>query len=155
MNLHHHPAAFTSLQEAFDPVANAEYAARFLASLHAASRSDDWMEAVGFYHSHSPDEATSYRARVQAVMAMLAVPALPSFLPVWTASQGRASRVVASALATRPTRPPTSGTRPEDWMRLAAATPRQGWRLTTADALSSDRALALAQVLDHLAGVAR
>ncbi len=32
INLRHHPAAFASLEEAFEPLANARYAARFLAA---------------------------------------------------------------------------------------------------------------------------
>jgi hypothetical protein len=64
VNLHHHPRAFASLEEAFDPVSNARYAAQFLTQLHAAR--GDWMVAAGHYHSHTPDLAQAYRARVQA-----------------------------------------------------------------------------------------
>lgn len=64
VNLHHHPRAFASLEEAFDPEANARYAARFLTELHAAR--PDWMVAAGHYHSHTPELAQGYRARVQA-----------------------------------------------------------------------------------------
>jgi hypothetical protein len=63
VNLHHHPRAFTSLEEAFDPWANARYAARFLTELHAAR--PDWMVAAGHYHSHTPDLAEAYRGRVR------------------------------------------------------------------------------------------
>ncbi|HTI81121.1 MAG TPA: hypothetical protein VL614_11800, partial [Acetobacteraceae bacterium] len=34
INLHSHPTAFSDLEQAFDPVANAQYAAKFLSSLH-------------------------------------------------------------------------------------------------------------------------
>lgn len=64
VNLHHHPRAFASLEEAFDPVSNARYAAQFLTQLHAAR--NDWMTAAGHYHSHTPDLAQAYRGRVQA-----------------------------------------------------------------------------------------
>lgn len=64
VNLHHHPRAFPSLEEAFDPGANARYAARFLTELHAAR--PDWMVAAGHYHSHTPELAEAYRARVRA-----------------------------------------------------------------------------------------
>lgn len=64
VNLHHHPRAFASLDEAFDPVSNARYAAQFLTQLHAAR--GDWMTAAGHYHSHTPELAQAYRARVQA-----------------------------------------------------------------------------------------
>lgn len=74
VNLHHHPRAFASLEEAFDPVSNARYAAQFLTQLHAAR--GDWMVAAGHYHSHTPDLAQAYRARVQAA---------------WPAAQARAA----------------------------------------------------------------
>ncbi|MEI6161260.1 MAG: transglycosylase SLT domain-containing protein [Roseococcus sp.] len=64
VNLHHHPRAFASLEEAFDPVSNARYAAQFLTQLQAAR--NDWITAAGHYHSHTPELAQAYRARVQA-----------------------------------------------------------------------------------------
>lgn len=63
-----HPGAFRSLDEAFDPVANADYAARYLRSLHDEAHGD-WNVAVGLYHSHTPDLAADYRNRVAAVGA--------------------------------------------------------------------------------------
>jgi hypothetical protein len=44
VNLHHHPRAFASLDEAFDPVANARYAGLFLTRLHQNTRS--WERAA-------------------------------------------------------------------------------------------------------------
>ena len=63
-----HPGAFRTLDEAFDPVANADYAARYLRSLHDEAHGD-WNVAVGLYHSHTPDLAADYRNRVAAVGA--------------------------------------------------------------------------------------
>lgn len=63
-----HPGAFRSLDEAFDPAANADYAARYLRSLQAEAHGD-WNVAVGLYHSHTPDLAADYRNRVAAVGA--------------------------------------------------------------------------------------
>ena len=40
INLQHHPSAFTDLNQAFDPTANAQYAARFLTGLR--SRLGSW-----------------------------------------------------------------------------------------------------------------
>ncbi|HTW72128.1 MAG TPA: transglycosylase SLT domain-containing protein [Acetobacteraceae bacterium] len=65
VNLMFHPAAFTSLDEAFDPRANAWYAARFLSALHASG--DDWMNAIAAYHSQTPVLGASYRQRVLAL----------------------------------------------------------------------------------------
>jgi hypothetical protein len=64
VNLRHHPDAFASLEDAFDPARNAAYAARFLASLHEASK--NWLQAAAHYHSHTPDLATAYQRRVMA-----------------------------------------------------------------------------------------
>jgi hypothetical protein len=62
VNLLHHPAAFAGLEEAFDPVANARYAARFLKELQATR--NDWMLAASHYHSQTPARAEAYRARI-------------------------------------------------------------------------------------------
>lgn len=67
VNLRHHPNAFASLEEAFDPVANARYAARFLNELQAAQQ--DWLRAAGSYHSQTPEQAGPYRVRVAAAWA--------------------------------------------------------------------------------------
>ena len=63
-----HPGAFRSLDEAFDPAANADYAARYLRSLQVEAHGD-WNVAVGLYHSHTPDLAAEYRNRVAEVGA--------------------------------------------------------------------------------------
>ena len=63
-----HPGAFKSLDQAFDPDANVDYAARYLRSLHAEA-DGDWNVAVGWYHSHTVELAADYRDRVAAVGA--------------------------------------------------------------------------------------
>ncbi len=63
-----HPGAFHSLEDAFDPALNADYAARYLRDLQAEAHGD-WNVAVGLYHSHTPDLAADYRNRVAAVGA--------------------------------------------------------------------------------------
>lgn len=67
INLRHHPDAFANLEEAFDPAANARYAARFLSELHATR--GDWQRAASAYHSQTPEFAEPYRARVMAAWA--------------------------------------------------------------------------------------
>jgi len=90
VNLRHHPDAFASLEQAFDPLANARYAARFLTELHATRQ--DWARAAAHYHSQTPERAEPYRARVMAA---------------WAAEQGRpggdpaAEAVALAALAGR------------------------------------------------------
>lgn len=65
VNLMHHPNAFASLEQAFDPAINATYAARFLGELYATTR--DWTRATAFYHSQTPERGELYQKRVAAV----------------------------------------------------------------------------------------
>lgn len=62
VNLKHHPTAFKSLQEAFDPKANVEYAARFVTGLKNQFQS--WYKAVAHYHSATPSLHEIYRKKV-------------------------------------------------------------------------------------------
>ncbi len=62
VNLMHHPDAFASLEQAFDPSANAAYAARFLTDLHA--QTNDWSRAAALYHSATPELAAAYQTKV-------------------------------------------------------------------------------------------
>lgn len=109
VNLLQHPDAFTSLEEAFTPSRNADYAARFLRSLHAMT--GDWLRAAGAYHSQTPSLAGPYRRQVQATLA--AVDAafsasvaevrsryLSSLASAWSATLGD-----TPAQAARPRRP--------------------------------------------------
>jgi len=74
VNLKYHPNAFANLEQAFDPVANVEYAARFLRQLHDGAAAGNWFAAVGFYHSQTPAYAAEYRAQVAAIGAGLPPP---------------------------------------------------------------------------------
>jgi hypothetical protein len=64
VDLYYHPDAFTTLEQAFDPHANAEYAARFLSELH--DRTGSWEAAIAWYHSAVPAEGEPYRSKVMA-----------------------------------------------------------------------------------------
>jgi hypothetical protein len=66
INLQSHPHAFVDIEQAFDPVANADYAARFLNRL-VADAGGNWFDAVGHYHSYTPELAADYRERVSAI----------------------------------------------------------------------------------------
>ena len=68
VNLMHHPAAFPSLDRAFDPFANAAYAAHFLSELK--SRTGDWIRAAALYHSQTPERGADYQRRVLAAWPM-------------------------------------------------------------------------------------
>lgn len=65
VNLLYHPTAFTSLEQGFDPVANAQYAARFLTQLR--DQFGGWTEATARYHSGTPEHGVPYQAKVAAV----------------------------------------------------------------------------------------
>jgi len=62
MNLLHHPDAFRSFDQAFEPAVNAAYAAGFLGDLHRQTRS--WSRAVAFYHSRTKSFYQPYRKKV-------------------------------------------------------------------------------------------
>ncbi len=76
INLAAHPLAFASLDDAFDPMHNGDYAGRFLASLH--DRTGSWPAAVAAYHSATPWLGEPYR---QQVFAAWRGPADPEYLP--------------------------------------------------------------------------
>lgn len=65
VNLVHHPTAFASLEQAFDPQANAAYAARFLKELFV--QTGDWNKAAAMYHSATPEIGAEYQRKVLAV----------------------------------------------------------------------------------------
>ncbi len=65
INYRWHGAAFDSIDQMFDPLANARYAAAFLTRLH--DELGDWSEAAGAYHSRTPDHARRYRIRFDRI----------------------------------------------------------------------------------------
>lgn len=62
VNLGYHPDAFATLDAAFDPAANAAYAAHFLKALRLDRHA--WSIAVAYYHSSRPDEGRRYSDKV-------------------------------------------------------------------------------------------
>ena len=65
VNLLHHAKAFASLEQAFDPAANTDYAARFLLELKEETKT--WNQAVAYYHSRNAEFHVPYRSRVLAI----------------------------------------------------------------------------------------
>jgi hypothetical protein len=78
VNLMFHPEAFASLDDAFDPQRNAQYAAQFLSQLH--QQTGNWTTATAWYHSASPDLGGDYARKVMA--------ALPQEQAGWPANEG-------------------------------------------------------------------
>jgi len=62
VNLMHHPDAFISLDQAFDPGSNTIFAVRFLNTLYRNTGS--WPKAIAAYHSDTPQIAGDYQRRV-------------------------------------------------------------------------------------------
>jgi len=60
INYKWHHQGFSSIDEMFDPEANALYAARFLRRLY--DEHGNWIDAAGSYHSRTPKYANRYKA---------------------------------------------------------------------------------------------
>lgn len=69
LNFKWHGDGFSSIEEMFEPNANAIYAAKFLAKLY--QEFGDWSSAAGAYHSRTPKYATKYRKRFNRILASL------------------------------------------------------------------------------------
>ncbi len=65
INYRWHGQAFRTLEDMFDPVTNATYAAQFLSELYGEL--GDWGKAAGAYHSRTPKFASRYRARFERI----------------------------------------------------------------------------------------
>lgn len=64
VNQMYHPKAFPSLEAAFTPAVNADYAARFLSELFQETKS--WTKAAAYYHSRTPEHSKRYKKLVLA-----------------------------------------------------------------------------------------
>ncbi len=65
INYKWHGAAFRSIDQMFDPIENARYAAAFLKDLY--DESGDWSAAAGAYHSRTPEYAQRYKTRFDRI----------------------------------------------------------------------------------------
>jgi len=63
VNLKHHPNAFASVSQAFDPAYNTAYAAKFLRENYDDTKS--WSEAIAAYHSKGTSRGREYFSRVK------------------------------------------------------------------------------------------
>lgn len=69
VNYRWHGDGFVSIENMFDPIENALYAARFLRELH--TELGDWYKAAGAYPSRLPKFANEYRIRLVQIHADL------------------------------------------------------------------------------------
>jgi len=65
VNLYWHPEAFSSLEDAFDPAINTDYAGKLLKKLQKSSRS--WNVAIAYYHSQTKKYYIPYRKKVMKI----------------------------------------------------------------------------------------
>ena len=87
INYRWHSGGFRSIDEMFDPQANALYAARFLGSLH--DETGDWTKAAGAYHSRTATHARRYEARFSEIHASLGPSEAPAPLQRPAGHEGR------------------------------------------------------------------
>ena len=141
VNILYHADAFTSLDQAFDPVANAAYAARFLQQLFAQTNA--WPLAAAAYHSFTPDLGADYARKV---LAAWGVPQLPVESQAVThgGSPGIPAQAVASAMPAAPSRVavmlPNAGSEAIRVLPLPGAT-AVGGGLVTSRSLDSYRSM--------------
>lgn len=69
INYKWHGQAFASIEEMFDPIPNALYAANFLLELYREK--GNWGGAAGAYHSRTPKYAEKYEARFNRIRSKL------------------------------------------------------------------------------------
>ncbi len=97
ISLTSHPNAFATMDQAFDPAANADYGARFLVQLF--EKTGSWPKAVEWYHSATPDIGHSYGVKVAAVVSeetTLAAEVVPTpVAAAWGATLGHAGSPIS------------------------------------------------------------
>ena len=100
VNLLHHPNAFASVEDAFDPALNARYAARLL--VNAKQRLGTWTAAIEAYHSANPARGIPYGRAVMgrwtdSVADTAPRPPVSAYgMKVWTpSSTGNAPSMIA------------------------------------------------------------
>jgi hypothetical protein len=119
INLHYHPDAFPSLDDAFHPPSNVAYAVRYLTELEGRNRT--LFDTVGRYHSGTPWRKHAYARKVFARWSDGSGYAVP---PEPIASEPAARRVVERP-SERRLQPPRS-TSPAPWQRVYGSSAAAG-----------------------------
>ena len=92
INYKWHGHAFSSIEEMFDPLTNARYAARFLRDLHQELGS--WSAAAGAFHSRTPKYANRYTARFDRIFARMEGLPEPQPMPLTQVAEAEAPRAI-------------------------------------------------------------
>jgi len=95
INYKWHGRAFGSIEEMFDPILGADYAARLLKKFHTELGS--WSEAAGAYHSRTPALSRKYSARFDTIRR-----SLPDAIPAGDMTKQSPSRAARPLLGTTP-----------------------------------------------------
>lgn len=93
VNLKHHPKAFADLNQAFDPVTNVAYSAKFLRDNYATM--GDWIKATAAYHSRTPVHGQRYLGEIERSWNQIVA-------KVATARAGKGNNAVETKLAMAP-----------------------------------------------------
>ena len=140
VNILYHAEAFANLEQAFDPVANAAYAARFLQQLFAQTNA--WPLAAAAYHSFTPDLGADYARKVLAAWGVPQLPVESQAVTHGTAP-GAPPQAMASATPAAPSRVavmlPNAGSEAIRVLPLPGAAPLGG--ITTSRSLDSYRSM--------------
>ena len=115
VNLKHHPNAFRSLNDAFDPEQNVNYAAKFLRENYADL--GDWVKATAAYHSRTPHRGSKYLgliernwnrivAKVQQARSRVGAEPLASAAPAFEKTRSQLAR--EASLSPAPAAPRTA-----------------------------------------------
>ena len=92
INYKWHGHAFSSIEEMFDPLTNARYAARFLRDLY--QELGDWSAAAGAFHSRTPKYAKRYTARFDRIFARMEGLPEPQPMPLTQLAETEAPRAI-------------------------------------------------------------
>lgn len=101
VNLQHHAGAFHSLEDAFDPASNVDYAARFLKNNYN-DLNGSWVKAAAAYHSRTPSRGNPYLQRVARAWQRIVTKVQQA--------QSRSGTTLAADTRYRVVNPPASGT---------------------------------------------
>ncbi|NQU61481.1 MAG: transglycosylase SLT domain-containing protein [Rhodospirillales bacterium] len=150
VNLHYHGEAFETLDEAFEPQANAAYAASYLKNMYALT--GNWPEAAGYYHSMTPDRNGPYKEKVLAFWRRNGgnppakspnSPSISQYAPVDHIRMARLNdRFKARTLAQRD---PTNGVPGKNALEITRSRQLQAWRDANSKGLGSQHMIAMRQ----------
>lgn len=104
INLKYHPEAFISVEQAFTPIKNVGYGAKFLREKFDVN--GDWMHAIGNYHSQTKDKSLNYSNSVSRIA--LNMDNYKDLLKSYTAKSSRSTKAIEDYYNRYKSKPSTS-----------------------------------------------